>query len=180
MIVHEHKLVFIHINRTGGVSIETAFEQPVMDHTQPFKIMKELGDKWNEYYKFSIVRNPWDRMVSVYSNRKKWNNEDSTENIEFEDWMLSLNYYKEFNQLKWITNPKSEIIVDFVGRFERLEYDFQKVCRKIGVKKALPHKNKSEHQPYQCYYTDKTKKLIEEYCAEEIEMFGYRFNKLFL
>lgn len=181
MIVHEHKLIFIHINRTGGVSVETAFEQPIMDHRLPRDFIKEYGrDTWDNYYKFAIVRNPWDRMVSVYSNRKKWIDEMSTKDLSFEEWLLGLQYYREFNQLRWIYS-NSKIIVDFVGRFERLELDFQKVCKKIGVKKSLPHKNKSEHAPYQCYYTKKTKELIETYCEREIKMFGYRFNnKLFL
>jgi hypothetical protein len=180
MIVHEYKLIFIHINRTGGVSVETAFEQPTMDHRLPGELIRELGkDVWDTYYKFAFVRNPWDRMVSVYSNRKRWNSPDSTKNIGFEEWLLGLNYFSEFNQLHWICK-KSRMLVDFVGRFERLEKDFKTVCHKIGVEKQLPHLNSSQHKPYQCYYTEKTKRLIEIYCQKEIKMFGYRFDRPFL
>tara|TARA_A100000164_G_scaffold339938_1_gene335377 strand:- start:228 stop:815 length:588 start_codon:yes stop_codon:yes gene_type:complete len=72
MISDKHKIIFIHIPRTSGTSIESAFKFN-MDkvggkHLKASEIKRNIGnDKWNNYFKFSIVRNPWERFVSMYS-----------------------------------------------------------------------------------------------------------------
>ena len=72
MISDKHKIIFIHIPRTSGTSIESAFKFN-MDkvggkHLKASEIKKNIGnDKWNNYFKFSIVRNPWERFASMYS-----------------------------------------------------------------------------------------------------------------
>ena len=72
MISDKHKIIFIHIPRTSGTSIESAFDLN-MDkegdkHLRASEIKKKTGsDKWNSYFKFSIVRNPWERFASMYS-----------------------------------------------------------------------------------------------------------------
>jgi hypothetical protein len=184
MIVHDCKLIFIHINRTGGVSIESAFGQPKMDHSLPHDIIKKIGwKKWNEYFKFAIIRNPWDRMVSVYCNRKRWYRKMPN----FEEWLIQtqirhqtkFQYDNEISQLKWIVNKKGKILVDFIGRFERLKEDFQHVCEQIGIQKKLPHKNQSRRSVYQTYYSNSSRKLVEQKSKKEIEKFGYVFAKVF-
>ena len=66
--------------------------------------------------------------------------------------------------------------MDFIGKFENLQEDFNKVCDKIGVKRErLPHRKKSIRKPYRDYYNSNTKKIVENLYGEDIEHFGYRF-----
>jgi hypothetical protein len=105
----------------------------------------------------------------------------------FEEWLIQtqirhqtkFQYDNEISQLKWIVNKKGKILVDFIGRFERLKEDFQHVCEQIGIQKKLPHKNQSRRSVYQTYYSNSSRKLVEQKSKKEIEKFGYVFAKVF-
>ena len=73
MIVEKRKCIFIHIPKTGGTSIEYFFKKKggQRKHALPRKIKKEFPSKWENYYKFAFVRNPWDRFVSLWVKFKE-------------------------------------------------------------------------------------------------------------
>jgi len=179
--------ILIHINKTGGSSIEKALGLPQQLHLTALELREKLGDKrWNKRFKFAFVRNPWDKVVSHYYYRYRRNAQGIKEdNINFKQW-VKLTYGeknpKYYNipkmfapQMDWITNEKGEVIIDFIGRFENLNEDFQKVCGIIGKKRELPHLRKSNHKPYQYYYDDETRELIEKIFKKDIDAFGYKF-----
>lgn len=184
---HMANFILIHINKTGGSSIEKALGLPQQKHLTALEIKNKIGDKrWNKKFKFAFVRNPWDKVVSHYSYRYRRNvNNLKDDNIDFKQWVKLT--YKEKNpkyyhnpkmytpQMDWICNEKGEIIIDFVGRFEKLSEDFQKVCKIIGKNKELPHLRKSSHKHYKEYYDDETKKIIEKIFEKDIKEFGYKF-----
>ena len=70
MISHEHKFIFIHIPKCGGTSIERFFKMklPRQGAHLNLKYYKKNTENYETYFKFTIVRNPWDKMVSEY----KW------------------------------------------------------------------------------------------------------------
>ncbi len=126
--------------------------------------------------------------MSHYFYRLKTNQTRIAElKISFTDW-VELTYGKQneeffdkpkmfMPQLKWLTDENGRIIVDFVGRFEQIDTDFQKVCRRIGLHGVqLPHLKKTKHFNYRYYYNDRTKRIIEEWFHEDIEYFEYRFD----
>src|SRR5581483_8183320 len=140
MINHKHKFIFIHINRTGGTSWERSFNiKSGHDHDLAVQIKKNVSKKvWNTYYKFAIVRNPWDRYLSIYKNRRT--NQGRFKRYKtFKSWIFSLyNRFKKNgrlpnafgNQLDWVSDKKgkvlliilvgSKIIVKNGGRFAKL------------------------------------------------------------
>ena len=64
----------------------------------------------------------------------------------------------------------------FIGKFENLQSDFNKICEIIGIKKEkLPLINNTNKEDYKSYYTEETKKIIQKAYKKDIEMFNYSF-----
>lgn len=178
--------VLIHINKTGGSSVEVALGLK-WEHKTAIEKIEEIGRKpWDKKFTFAWVRNPWDKVVSHYCYRVKTNQTHLGVNpIEFTDWVkLSYGeqdpkYYDKpkmfMPQSDWITDTSGEMLVDFVGRFENFERDFQKVCDRLNRKAELPHKKKSERGEYQSYYDRESREIIEDWFAKDIDRFGYKF-----
>jgi len=79
-------------------------------------------------------------------------------------------------QLDWISDAEGRIVVDFVGRFENLQGDCQRVCDIIGIECTLPHFNKTKRsRNYREYYSSRTKRIVRETYGRDIEAFGYEF-----
>jgi len=79
-------------------------------------------------------------------------------------------------QKDFIYDEQDKLLVDFVGKFENLQSDFDKICLRIGVRpEILPLKQQSEHAYYKEYYNDRTKDLVYKTFQADIDRFGYEF-----
>jgi chondroitin 4-sulfotransferase 11 len=151
--------LFIWINKTAGVSIAKllGIDKDVYNHYTASELRDILGSSsFENAFKFCFVRNPWDKVVSEFRFRIWTYQNELTEDSSFADWVRSTyvdndpKYYgwpKMFlPQLEWITDEKGDIIVDFVGRFENLQADFDTVCDEINLERQdLHHENRSRH-----------------------------------
>ena len=178
--------VFIHINKTGGTSIEKALKLP-FEHRTALEKIEELGrEEWERRFSFTVVRNPWGKVASHYHYRVKTNQTDLGRHpIPFGEWVRRAYrdhepfYYDQpkmfMPQLRWITDEEGELLVSFVASFENLQIDFELICRRIGIEVTLPHLKKSTSRPYAEFYDDESRAIVERAFAGDIEFFGYSF-----
>lgn len=181
--------IFVHITKTAGTSIGNAIGLPVKHHLTAKEVIAKIGrTKWNEAYKFTFVRNPWDRVVSLYEyRRRKDKTKIASDNIPFTEWInltlgqrSDLYYYnnvKSFQpQVDWLKDDEGSITIDFIGKFESIRADFDQIRQTIGTQAELPHLNATKRSDYKDYYTDETRKIVANWYHEDIAAFGYKFD----
>lgn len=196
MILINKKAVFIHINKTAGSSIETALGWPYKDATH-FTLSDYKNVLPPNYYFFSFVRNPYDKMVSMFEHRKQNLKDNVLINLSFEDWILNLDelgysdkgtcnqicwlstqtWIWDIDKQKYITRPKiPKIEIDFVGKFENLNEDWEELKIELEINKSikLPHRRKSKHIHYSNYYNDKTREVIYNRFEDDFNIFNYK------
>jgi hypothetical protein len=135
---------------------------------------------FDDFFKFAFVRNPWDWQVSLfhYARSKKSHHQHRKINAlrDFEDYIQWRVTEDRKLQKDFVCDESGELLVDFVGKYENLESDFQKICNTLEIDGTLPHLNRSIHRDYKSYYTEKSVRLIEEHFEEDIDFFQYRFE----
>ncbi|TCK31128.1 sulfotransferase family protein [Ancylobacter aquaticus] len=202
MIDHERKIIFVHIQKTGGTSITAHFGLPAELPEKHFTA-RELRDlygraQWDTYFTFSVVRNPWDRLVSWWSmidaHRAGWQRGGRLN--AFQTYVLErATTFEEFlahcgdevrdsdgaksiylNQIDYLVDETGALMVDRVCRFERLAEDFREVMDRTGIPGPLPVVNTSRRGDYRRYYTDETRALVAQIYARDIAFFGFGFD----
>lgn len=181
--------VFIHINKNAGTSIGHAVGLPKKQHLTVKEVIEMIGrPAWDGAFRFSIVRNPWDKVVSHYNHRIKTNQTGLKDNpIPFKEWVAATygpvkdpRYYdqpKMFQpQVEWLRDFEGRIELDLIGRFEDLGTTYRQIAERIGIKTELPHLNRSERSDYRRSYDDETASVVREWFAEDLSRFGYAFD----
>jgi hypothetical protein len=202
MISLQRRFLFVHIPKTAGNSIQSVLRDYSEDElvalrkeqdgverfglrNPKYKIKKHstlaeyrhaLGERqFAELYKFTCIRNPWDRMVSYYftptQSPERWNRKKFKEVISR---ALSVADYLRLD--KGEKDPFEN--VDYIMRFENLVDDFRTVCKALNISSAtLPRYNRSNREHYSKYYDDEVRDLVRERFAAEIDRFGYTFEQ---
>lgn len=174
----EIKYEFVLGKRLGLKSYETTREDSFSCHHFTMKDYINNFPKYQkDFFKFTFVRNPWDKAVSEWKYFSKIEpnyNKTFKESLckKIKTWELYP--WKEHNWYQWQYAEGC----DFVGRFENLQEDFNIVCDKIGIpRKTLPHQNKTSHKHYTKYYDDETYESVRRRFFSDIEMFDYKFGE---
>ena len=186
MLLDDFRLIFVHITRTGGTSIEVALAgqdwwciSPHTKHLSARQIRSQLGEeKWNSYLKFSVVRNPWDRVVSMFATGW-WMGDDRQSDAEAEFEYFIENLAPHQNEL-YSSLMYSEIInekIDVIIRYEALQKGFDKVCELIGKPPMILGREESrERLHYSLYYNETTRRKVAERFKKDIENHQYVFE----
>lgn len=183
----------IHVNKTGGSTVAKALGLE-FGHRDLCDILNEIGEaEFESAFIFSFVRNPWDRAVSHYHWRIKTNQTRLGErSITFEDWVKACFRDKDpvffdkpkmfRQQIDWLRLDKNERVhpgIDFIGRFETLSTDIEKLNSLLSGPEiqSIPHLKSSERQrAYQAYYDETSYEVIARAFKDDIRIFGYEFG----
>ncbi len=142
--------------------------------------------QYHAYFKFTFVRNPWTRAVSWYRNvlsdPRHLEKHGVSPDCSFPDFMIKHgDLWALRPQLHWIQDRDGKIPLDFLGRFERFDEDFRKVCDHLKLEHRPLAKERvraGDSVSYRDYYDAATRELVAERYAEEIDRFGYQFEDL--
>jgi hypothetical protein len=197
-----HKFLFVHIPKTAGNSIQNVLRAysedkivslaPHQDGVERFEVRSDtyaihkhstlrdyraqLGDAdFRRMFKFTSVRNPWDRMVSFYFSAHRgaveWNRK------RFEEMIQRAPSVAASVSLDMESDSGSFGNMDYFIRYENLNDDFKSACELIGIPwEPLSIRNKSPRQPYSVYYDEELIDAVRQKFAAEIEYFGYTFE----
>ena len=128
------------------------------------------------YFRFSVVRNPWDRFISA------WKYLPATRDRSLRD--LLANLPMDGAEYRHLTRPQHAIlydendrlIVDYIIRFESLQRDFDEVCKMIGKpRRKLPHVNQGNRGHYSDYFDEESRRVFLHHFGRDVELFGYEY-----
>jgi hypothetical protein len=230
IIAHNQKFVFIPIQKTGSTSIRESLDKKyncvegssdptslIYNHTSAcrlkiyFEECKTTGDprwswEWDEYFKFTFVRNPFARMVSQYnyfckigngpktvrdSNGDDFTYEDVYYNLckrmsnekSFSDFVKNEDYHKNLDvPYSWFCLDE----FDYIGKTENIQTDFDQIVERINKNSPysiqetiiIPHLNKSSTSHYSEMYDEESRKIVETLYSDDIDRFEYEFEGL--
>lgn len=156
--------------------------------------------EFSSFYKFSFVRNPWSRLVSEYRYRSFLSHKS------FKDFVMNKlpapgrddKYRHIMPQTDMLYDNDGNLLVDFVGKFEHLKQDFEKVCKQLGFEdSSLSHINSSDKRSremrrkfrnfihrnnedklrdYVDFYDSETREFVSNLYRKDIDNFAYSFS----
>lgn len=192
MITLSNKIIFIHIPKTGGTSVSNSLSlRRSMGgrHMTAIQTRDMYGQEiFDNAWKFTFIRNPWDRMVSVFHYYKHGLEQENKQirqglaNVEFDEFLKehktlfqwSKSLFK--NQLDWITDNKGNVMVDYIARFENYAKESEFILERSGIGTSVRHDRKSKRDSdYKTYYTNETKDIVAKIYNKDIEFFNYDF-----
>jgi len=207
MISRSKRFIFVHIYKTAGTSVRSALVEHVEEDSQVVKLCnrvtyklagkpaikpKELAwkhagageylalmgeENFRRFFKFSIVRNPFDWQVSLYEYIRQ------SPGHHLHNFALAVDFLSFLRsgvgettkpQASFLTSRNGELLVDFVGKFESLDKDFSKICEKIGAHGKLEHLNASTRSNLPEYYASpEAIDIVLENFHRDFNLFGY-------
>lgn len=158
-------------SRMGG------FAKDWLPHISAHDICTRLGKNvFDSYFKFCVVRNPWDKVVSFYC----WQFKDAKQTKEG-----FTRFVKQFQNRDWKLHTIRDVCVcDFYIRYEHLTHDIQTVCERLHLDTysltdlpTFKTGTRRLNNHYSEYYTEETREIVRQKFLREIELFGYRFEE---
>ena len=179
--MHEgRKLIYFDVPKCASASIRKFFFR-----NRNSLSMRNPEEELDKYFKFTFVRNPWDRMVSnwkMFTTKplriKQLRSMTDRDLTEFKDFVQFAAHTKNHH---W--QPQSLYLpekLDFIGRLETFNEDINRLLDTIGregMHQPIGHFNKINRKKYWEYYTPSIVDLVAEMYSEDIERFEYRFEK---
>lgn len=170
------------------------FHSIYFKHITAARLQVMLGDEYEDYFKFSIVRNPWDWLVSMYEFNRGFcypfiygtpyslHIPDKFQEMPFDYWLHWFHDTFHMQQFEIISDSGGKIAVDKVFRYEELHGCIEEVGRilNLDLESNLPKLKNSDRKELAFYYdSGATIDAVGKYFSRDIELFGYSFDDLF-
>lgn len=185
------RIIYLRSPRTASTSIFRSFLEKKIPGFVDLRVDSDRYNKWaesltnnllNEYFIFTSVRNPYDRVVSMLRHKDL-----EVRNVNF---LLSnydklfLDNYKNrmhiepFSTLSFFNSEKQ---FDFEIRYENLNKDFKELCKLLQIKhRRLKHKMVSKNRKhYKCYYDEKLIKMVNNIYSDDFKFHNYKMVNSF-
>lgn len=176
LINHSEKWAFLHIPKTGGNSLsQILLTIEGTEYITTHNDLSAFGDI-EDYFIFTFVRNPYDRIISGWNYCNKYNIPfDNYLNINFN--ANSYDYWHVFMpQSRHIINNNGKININFIGKFENIENDLIIVLNKLGFNNIVHipfKKNSKKHDNYLTYYNKQIYEKVNKIINDDLILFDY-------
>lgn len=192
----KHRCIFVHVPKCAGIAVaQSLFGNHGGHHMGIRQYQLAFTEaEFSNFFKFTFVRNPWDRLYSAYRYleaggrhiiAKEWFDRELRQFGSFREFVLrwlneqSVNSYLHFvPQHRFLVDCRNRQCLDFVGRFEHLERDFAHVCRQLGIERKLEVRNVTKGSAVPSYrdaYDQESTDIVARIYRRDIELFGYEF-----
>lgn len=208
IVFHEARLIYTSVPKSANTSVKTALMEtfvPEFDRTKRvhgdhglFEVVRErdLPHKYLDYFRFTVVRNPFDRFVSFFvqkiAKRRKVN--PSLQRVGFEHGMTFADACRlvaelpdhganpHYRSQHVVIAPEGRLIPSYIARIESLADEWATitaiVAERSGIRLAnLPHRTRSKHRPYQKYYDRRSRRLVTRRYEDDLKLLGYRYER---
>ena len=207
LISDSHQFVFVHIRKAAGTSLRQILEQvslkknnhlfykllsrngfPIDYHRHSFRKHSNLieaersmpEDLFKRYFKFAIVRNPWDRLVSEFEYIKTQPSHSRFKKLKamsFNDFIQYQSSRPAAHQVNALQLKNGQLGCDFIGKLETLEQSLSIIAAKTGLNfSQLPHINQVKRRDYRSYYNNALRNQVAELWRADTEAFKYSFE----
>lgn len=204
IVSHRHRFVFFAVPRTGTHAVRAALraflgdedwqQQSLTEQVRlPVPALAQAGHGhltlrqvrahlpetiWRDYFKFAIVRNPYDRFVSVCAMLNRRNPDYLGRETAFMKRAIQVRRFQQ----RVMVRPQGDMLVDeagklgldFIGRYESLQQSFGEACQRIGIpEQRLARSNATDHRDYATYYDDALLRLVTDFYRPDFNSFDY-------
>ncbi len=196
-LILEPRSVFLHVPKTGGASIRHGF----FNNRYEGPCQGSVPEEWSDLFKFGFVRNPFDRLISAWQMFAQGMENTVWEHPGQECQDISLGKFLDIamdesipydgvrstvpRKIRHHALPQTHPFycidqADFMGRFERLEDDFQEILDRLGIpRQPLNHMNKTNRvKKTMDYFDPETWQRAVEFYAEDFDRLGYEITEL--
>ena len=206
IVSHLHRYIFVPMPKTGTHSVRQALREhlgpedieqvglfvnkrfpfePIAEirhgHLSVRQVRPYLGDEvCDAYFKFSFVRNPFDRFVSYCAFMTRQHGafdrdpQGTMRKILFEVRPLDHVHFQP--QYTLLVDDAGNLEMDMIGRVETMQESYDAVCARIGIpSRALDRVNSSRRGDYRQYYDQALIDGVAELYRRDLELFDYTF-----
>jgi chondroitin 4-sulfotransferase 11 len=188
------KTIFLHVPKTGGTTINRLLGinqlnsdnpelVPSPQHLTCALLRPMMGpEKYDSFFKFTFVRNPWSRMVSEYF----WRQDTPKRRVdmtfpEFTEFAAGIvqkgRYYNQRFDDHFIPQIEYTRKVDSIFFFEQFADGVKSAAEQMGVEiDAVPDKPTRPYDNYWEWYDESSRAIVETIYREDIDAFGYEFG----
>lgn len=198
VVFHNLKCIFIHIPKTAGTSIEQFIKDNgkneisylgvrnnrSLHHLLAYELKLELSYLYNQYYKFSIIRNPYDRLLSEYywtpirgvgykSNQTKADFITYVAKVVKNKLFFENIYNDHFIPQHCFVFKGKNLLVDHIFRYEDLDYIIDFLKKRFNINRNFPCLNKSDHSIKKTEWNNRQKERIYKIYEKDFIIFNY-------